>query len=110
MFHSRKYIYMIYICQLALEKALKAVVALRTNKTPPKTHKLLLLAKMGQISLLDDHLEFLGILDAIGSGARYPKNFAAARKTYTRTVAQDYLVKTEELLEWIKKEMIFKQS
>jgi HEPN domain-containing protein len=110
MFHSRKYLYMIYMCQLALEKALKAVVALRTDTTPPKTHKLLVLVKMGQITLLNTHLEFLGALDAIGSGARYPKDLAAARKTYSRMVARDYLVKTKELLEWIRKDSIFKQS
>ncbi|WP_172613605.1 HEPN domain-containing protein [Moorella sp. E306M] len=109
MFHARKYLYMIYMCQLALEKILKAVVALRTDKTPPKTHKLLLLVKLGQVNLVEEHLEFLGTLDAIGSGARYPKDLAAARKTYSRNVAQDYLVKTKEILEWIKKDQIFKQ-
>lgn len=30
MFNTKKYIYSIYMCQLALEKALKAIVAQRT--------------------------------------------------------------------------------
>ncbi len=108
MFHSRKYPYMVYMCQLALEKVLKAAVALKTNTTPPQTHKLLLLAQMGQVSLINNHLEFLGILDAIGAGARYPKDLAATRKIYPRNVAQDYLAKTKDVLEWIKKDSIFK--
>ncbi|WP_177223225.1 hypothetical protein [Neomoorella thermoacetica] len=62
-----------------------------------------------EVNLVEEHLEFLGTLDAIGSGARYPKDLAAARKTYSRNVAQDYLVKTKEILEWIKKDQIFKQ-
>lgn len=109
MFRARKYLYMIYMCQLALEKLLKAVVILQTGEAPPKTHKLLLLAKLAQVNLPDGHLEFLGTLDAIGSGARYPKDLAAARKAYPRKVAQEYLARTKEIMEWVKKELISKQ-
>ncbi|WP_217267275.1 HEPN domain-containing protein [Thermanaeromonas sp. C210] len=101
---------MIYMCQLALEKLLKAVVTLQTDKTPPKTHKLLLLVKLAQVNLPDEYLEFLGTLDAIGSGARYPKDLAAARKAYPRKVAQEYLGKTKEVMEWVKRELISEQS
>ena len=57
----------------------------------------------------DGHLEFLGTLHAIGSGARYPKDLAAARKAYPRKVAQEYLARTKEIMEWVKKELILKQ-
>ncbi|WP_071541769.1 HEPN domain-containing protein [Neomoorella thermoacetica] len=36
MFKARRYIYAIFMCQLALEKALKAIVTQRTGQTPPK--------------------------------------------------------------------------
>jgi len=95
-FALRNTFIVIYMCQLVLEKLLKAAVTLQTDKTPPKTHKLLLLVKPGQVNLPDECLEFLGTLNAMGSGARYPKDPATARKTYSRKVTQDYLAKTKE--------------
>ena len=65
---------------------------------------------MGKMDFLDNHFEFLGIMDAIGSGARYHKDLAVTRKIYPRNIAQEYLTKTEEILEWIQKDPIFKQS
>lgn len=40
MFAAGRYIYTVFMCHLALEKALKAKVEEITGKTPPKTHDL----------------------------------------------------------------------
>jgi len=56
--------------------------------------------------LPESYLEFLGALDAIGAGARYPKDLAATLKAYSRDVAKRYLDKTEEFLEWLKREFM----
>ncbi len=108
MFKARRYIYSIFMGQLALEKALKALVVQKTGQTPPKTHKLVYLTETAQLSLAEDHLKFLGILDAIGPNARYPKDLQAALKAYSRKVAKDYLARTKEVLECLKNDPILK--
>ncbi|MGI9860073.1 hypothetical protein SDD30_01640 [Moorella naiadis] len=55
-----------------------------------------------------NHLKFLGILDAIGPHARYPKDLQAALKAYLRKVAKDYLARTREVLECLKNDPILK--
>lgn len=108
MFKARRYIYSIFMGQLALEKALKALVVQKTGQTPPKTHKLVYLTEIAQLALAEDHLKFLGILDAIGPNARYPKDLQAALKAYSRKVAKDYLARTREVLECLKNDPILK--
>ncbi|MEW8957966.1 MAG: HEPN domain-containing protein [Moorella sp. (in: firmicutes)] len=102
MFKARKYIYSIFMGQLALEKALKAIIVQKTGQAPPKTHKLVYLAEIAQLTMVEDHLKFLGILDAIGPNTRYPKDLEAALKAHSRKVAKEYLAKTREVLECLK--------
>ncbi|MBC7336678.1 MAG: HEPN domain-containing protein, partial [Clostridia bacterium] len=50
MFRARKYIYSIFMAQLAIEKALKAIFIQKIGKTPPKTHKLVYLTEITQVN------------------------------------------------------------
>lgn len=109
MFKARKYIYTVFMCQLALEKALKAIVVQKSGETPPKTHKLVYLAEIAQVNLAQEHLKFLGLLDAIGPSARYPKDLKAALKAFSRKVAKDYLARTREVFECLKNDPILAQ-
>ncbi len=106
MFQAGRYLYVIYMCQLAVEKALKAIVTHKTRKAPPRTHKLVYLTELADIDLPESYLEFLGTLDAVGAGARYPKDLAATLKAYSRDIAKRYLEKTEEFLEWLRQEFM----
>lgn len=106
MFRSRKYIYSIFMAQLALEKALKAIFVQRTGQTPPKTHKLVYLAEIAQVNLAGEQLKFLGLLDAIGPSSRYPKDLKAALKAYSRKVTKEYLSRTKEVLECLRSELM----
>lgn len=40
MFKTGRYIYVIFMCHLAIEKMLKAIVTEETRKIPPKIHNL----------------------------------------------------------------------
>jgi HEPN domain-containing protein len=44
LFKSRRYIYVIFMCHLSVEKALKALVVQERKKTPPRIHDLFRLA------------------------------------------------------------------
>jgi hypothetical protein len=48
------------------------------------TNKLVYLAEIVDLSMAEKYLKFLGILDAIGPSARYPKDLQAALKSYKR--------------------------
>ncbi|BCB96059.1 hypothetical protein JZK55_09810 [Dissulfurispira thermophila] len=59
MLKTGRYIYVIFMCHLSIEKMLKAVSAEVTGKTPPKTHNLLYLTKLGEIDFPERHFEFI---------------------------------------------------
>lgn len=89
LFKARKYIYSIFMAQLAIEKPLKAIIVQRTGQTPPKIHKLVYLAEIAQVNLAEEQLRFWGLLDAIGPSARYPKDLKVALKAYPRKITKD---------------------
>ncbi len=45
MFDNRRYIYAVFMCHLAIEKALKGLYAQKLNEIPPKTHNLIFLVE-----------------------------------------------------------------
>jgi HEPN domain-containing protein len=51
MLHAGRYIYVIFMSHLALEKTLKALVTEATQKLPPRTHNLIDLARRGKPGL-----------------------------------------------------------
>ena len=51
MLHARRYIYVIFMSHMALEKALKALVTEETQKLPPRTHNLIDLAQRAHVVL-----------------------------------------------------------
>jgi HEPN domain-containing protein len=42
-----RYLYVLFCCQQALEKMLKALIIKRTKELPPRSHNLILLAELG---------------------------------------------------------------
>src|SRR3989344_144577 len=56
LFKSRKYIYVVFFCHLAIEKVLKAIVCKRLNEMPPYTHNLNRLIELAGISVAENYL------------------------------------------------------
>lgn len=59
LFKSRRYIYVVFLCHLSLEKTLKAIVCRRRNEMPPHTHNLNRLIELAGISVDAAHQEFI---------------------------------------------------
>jgi len=57
MYSSGRYMYTAFMCQLAVEKALKGLIVERTGDTPPKTHNLIHLVKAAKLELPESQLE-----------------------------------------------------
>jgi len=63
MLHAGRYIYVIFMSHMALEKALKALVTEETQKLPPRTHNLIDLAQRAHVVLSQEQQDFLGKLN-----------------------------------------------
>ncbi len=103
MLETGRYLYVVFLCHLALEKMLKAHVAEVTQTIPAKTHDLIYLVKNGKLELPERHLDFIGKINTASIPTRYPDDLQRALKEYPKSVAEDYLSQTQEILKWLKK-------
>lgn len=103
MFNTERYIYTIFMCHLALEKALKAKVANVAGKTPPKTHDLEYLIKLAGLSPDENTENFLTEISNLSVVTRYPKDFQRMLKDFSLERTASILIKAKEAFQWIKK-------
>lgn len=104
MFKAGRYIYVVFMCHLAIEKALKAIACEDADKVPPKTHDLIYLVNLGKIKLESNLLDFVGIINNVGVVTRYPEDLSKLVRSYPEEAAKKYLDKTLEVIECIKQD------
>jgi HEPN domain-containing protein len=102
MLATGRYLYVIFLCHLSLEKILKAHVSEVTQNSPVKTHDLIYLVKKSAIELPGPFLDFIGKINTASIPTRYPEDLQSALRDYPEPVARDYLRQTQELIEWLK--------
>jgi HEPN domain-containing protein len=105
MLATGRYLYVVFLCHLSLEKMLKAHVTENTQAFPAKTHDLISLVKIGKVALPQDLLEFIGRINTASIPTRYPEDLQLAIQEYPETVARDYLAQTEKVLKWLKEHL-----
>ena len=104
MLHVSRYIYVIFMSHMALEKALKALVTEETQKLPPRTHNLIDLAQRAQVVLSQEQQDFLGKINNTSVVVRYPDDLAEMVSQYPEAIAQNYLERTKELITWVRQD------
>jgi len=102
MLATGRYLYVVFLCHLALEKMLKAHVAEITQDVPTKTHDLIYLVKKCELEVPENHLDFIGKINTASIPTRYPEDLQRSLKEYPKSVAKDYLDQTMELVKWLK--------
>jgi HEPN domain-containing protein len=102
MLATERYLYVVFLCHLALEKLLKAHVAEFTQTVPIKTHDLIYLVKKCELELPEKYLDFIGKINTASIPTRYPDDLQRSLKEYPKSVAKDYLNQTVELILWLK--------
>lgn len=110
MFTTERYLYVIFLCHLALEKLLKAHVAEFTQTVPIKTHDLIYLVKKCELELPEKYLDFIGKINTASIPTRYPDDLQRSLKEYPKSVAKSYLRQTVELMEWLKQHPSLNES
>lgn len=86
MFHNGRYFYAVFMCHLAIEKALKGLYSKVLDDLPPKTHNLLyLLNKIGKRP--GPELEkFITRLNTASVATRYPDDLAKIQEAFTAEI------------------------
>jgi HEPN domain-containing protein len=102
MLATKRYIYVVFFCHLAVEKLLKAHVTEVTQAIPLKTHDLAVLLKVSGIQIPQQHLAIVGTLNTASVPTRYPDDLQKMLGLYTRAKVQDYLKRTKELMAWLR--------
>ena len=101
---ARRYVYVIFMCHLAVEKLLKALIAETSPVPPPRTHNLHRLLELAHIILPETHADIAAKLNTMSIATRYPEDIAALSAEVTRKLAQEYLTKTKELVQWLRRD------
>jgi len=107
MFDAGRFVYVAFMCQQAVEKALKAVITGKTGEYPPKIHKLEYLAAIADIKndLTNDQQILINELSFYYLNNRYPDFKKEISKRINQRNASELLIKTGEFLKWIKEKL-----
>jgi len=102
MLKGGRYLYAVFMCHLAVEKALKGLYQARLGKTPPKIHNLAYLLEQSGLQAAQTTVEFLVRLNEANIAARYPGNLAAMQNAYPEPLVRTVLTQAKETMEWIR--------
>jgi len=101
MLASGRFLYVLFCCQQAVEKALKALIVQKTGAVPPRTHNLKQLADTAGIELSDECRRFLEELTAYYIQSRYPEEIRRMGASIRREQAEQTLRQTEGEIQWL---------
>ena len=103
---TRRYLYVLFMCQQCLEKILKAMVILETKKFPPRIHNLIRLAEAAGIDRDKIDFEFLDKLSFYYIESRYPEEYMRLYKQVTKKLTESYYNNTREIYRWLERQLI----
>jgi HEPN domain-containing protein len=101
LFKSGRYLYVLFCCQQAVEKALKAIIAARTKGLPPPIHQLMRLAEAAGLEVSGECAEFLRELSSYYIQTHYPEEIKDLASQAKEEEARRVLDHTEEVLQWL---------
>ena len=109
LFEGGKFLYSGFMCHLAVEKSLKAVIAKDCvdGEIPPKWHdltKLAIHAKIFEI-MSEEQQDFMEDLNPLNIEARYPDYKSKIASTISEEYCMKLIERTKEMICWIKKQL-----
>jgi len=99
---SGRNFYAVFMCHMAIEKALKALLLLKTGEIPLKTHNLLLLLSKIGIKPPEPIAESIVKLNEANVATRYPEQLSEMIKVYDSETAKRFISQAKDTLTWIK--------
>jgi HEPN domain-containing protein len=101
MLAAQRYLYVLFCCQQATEKMLKAVIARRTREHPPRVHHLVRLAEVARVEVDESQADLLRELSTYYIQSRYPEEIPDLASKVRPDEAKRILGQTEGLLQWL---------
>ncbi len=102
MLDSGRFLYVLFCCQQAMEKMLKAIIAKQTNEFPPRLHNLMRLAATASIKLSPERAQFLREISSYYIQTRYPEELQEISSELDKRIAQDSYERTREVFKWFE--------
>lgn len=102
---SNKLPYVLFMCQQAIEKALKSLIAKATNEMPPRIHNLSRLAGLVEVEFSEERLNFFREVSSYYIKSRYPEEFAAFGEGISDEKARDVYNKSLEIVVWLSSKL-----
>ncbi|MBI5016329.1 MAG: HEPN domain-containing protein [Deltaproteobacteria bacterium] len=96
-----RYFYAVFMCHLAVEKALKGCYYEKLGRVPPKVHNLVYLLNEMAIRPPGEIGRFIVRLNEANIATRHPESLEKVKAAYTGEAAREILSKAKEVLRWI---------
>lgn len=106
MYESGRHVYAVFMCHLALEKALKGLLYERFREIPPKSHSLTLLLTKLDVRPPEPIGKVIVKLSEASIPTRYPDDLAKVQRDYSGEVTRELLDRSREVAEWIKMQLL----
>lgn len=106
MYKAGRYLYVVFMCHLAIEKMLKAILAQKyPEDVPPKIHNLINLAQKTEVALPDHLKDFFQRIDNVSVITRYPEDLRTLSKEFNQETAERILTETKRMIKWLKQQL-----
>jgi len=106
MYKAARYLYVVFMCHLAIEKMLKAILVHKyPEDIPPKIHNLINLMQKAEITLPEDLKDFFQRLDNVSVATRYPEDLRTLSKEFNQDTAKKVLTETKRMIKWLKQQL-----
>ena len=106
MYKAGRYLYVVFMCHLAMEKMLKALLAQKyPGDIPTKIHQLINLAQKADITPPDDLQDFFQRIDNVSISTRYPEDLRTLSKEFNKETAKRILIDSKRMLKWLKQHL-----
>lgn len=101
MLDAGRYLYVLFCCQQAVEKMLKALIAKRTKALPPRLHNLMRLADVASLTVPENTAHLFRRLSDFYIASRYPAELDETAWTVNLSQVRQTYVDTEETFKWL---------
>ncbi|MCK4798708.1 MAG: HEPN domain-containing protein [Spirochaetes bacterium] len=103
LFQTDDYSWSLFIGHLVIEKLLKAYYVKNIDKNVPLIHDLLRLAKKSNLSLSEEHEDFLDTVTSFNIRVRYDDYKLEFYNKCTKDFTTNFIKKIKDFRKWIKK-------
>jgi HEPN domain-containing protein len=105
MLTAGRYLYVVFMCQQALEKAIKALYIHRFDSEPPKSHNLAFIFNQCGVTAPAETMTLFTTLSAHYINNRYPEYKHKLSTLLDHANAQEHLTNTEKTYTWLKSQL-----